>query len=441
MKQVLSLVQFLREDVWRIRAGQLSRLHSFAVTQLRMLLLALRGFAEDSCQLRASALTFYSLLSIVPIVAMAFGIAKGFGFEKMLEGVLYENLQGHEEVVERIILFAQTMLNNTKGGLIAGIGVAVLLWSVLKVLGNIESSFNYIWGIKRSRTLIRKFSDYLSIMFVCPVLLIMSSSATVLITSQVAAVTERVTLLGAVSPAIFGMLKLLPFCVIWAVFTFIYLFMPNTKVHFRSASVGGVIGGTLFQLLQWAYINFQIGVTQYGAIYGSFAALPLFLAWLQLSWLIVLFGAEVAFADQHVATFEFEPDAARASRRFKKSLALLMTHLCVRRFARGEQPISADQITRDIEVPIRLVHEVLHDLVESRILSEVSVQNGSQPRYQPARGIDSLTIEGVLELLDRRGSEAIPISNSRELSKIRESLAAFDTVLRGSAANVLLRDL
>ncbi|MBP7161931.1 MAG: YihY/virulence factor BrkB family protein, partial [Candidatus Omnitrophica bacterium] len=195
MLYIRHLIQFLKVDIWRIRMHKLSRTKSFWLKQLRIMLLAFRGFDEDKCQLRASALTYYSLLSIVPLVAMAFGIAKGFGIEKILEKQLYEKLAGQEEVVERIISFSQTLLETTKGGVIAGVGVAILFWTVIKVLGNIESSFNDIWGIRKSRTWGRKFSDYLSIMLICPLLLIMSSSITVLVTSQVKLVVEKISFL------------------------------------------------------------------------------------------------------------------------------------------------------------------------------------------------------------------------------------------------------
>ncbi|MDP8265168.1 MAG: YihY/virulence factor BrkB family protein, partial [Candidatus Aceula lacicola] len=345
---ISKFIQFLKTDIWRIRAKKLPKTKFFLIQQLRIVLVSLRGFAEDKCQLRASALTFYSLLSVVPVVAMAFGIAKGFGFEGMLETQLYNRMPGQEEVIAQIISFANAFLNNTKGGLIAGIGVAVLFWTVIKVLGNIETSFNDIWGIKKSRGFGRKFSDYLSIMLICPILLIMSSSATVLVASQITAIIEKIEILGAIAPVILLSLKLLPFCVIWVMFTFIYIFMPNTKVKFSSALLGGIIAGTVYQIVQWAYINFQIGASKYGAIYGSFAALPLFLVWLQISWLIVLFGAEVSFAKQNVETYEFEPDCLKASRSFRRFMALAITHLCIKHQYKGESAPTAEEISHTL---------------------------------------------------------------------------------------------
>jgi membrane protein len=280
--------QFLKADIWRVRADKLHPRKSFWITHLRILLLAVRRFYDDRCELRASALTFYTLLSIVPIVAMAFGVAKGFGIEKVLETQLLEKLEGQPDVAERILGFARTLLENTKGGAIAGVGVVVLFWTIIKVLGNIESSFNDIWGIKKPRTMGRKLTDYLSVVMIGPVLLIIASSATVLLTTRITSMVEQLSSLGYAAGVIIFLLKLFPYTVIWVLFTFMYVFMPNTKVRLKSGLWGGIVAGTVYQIAQYAYIKFQIGVSGYGAIYGSFAALPLFLVWLQLSWLIVL---------------------------------------------------------------------------------------------------------------------------------------------------------
>ncbi|HNV24403.1 MAG TPA: YihY/virulence factor BrkB family protein, partial [Candidatus Omnitrophota bacterium] len=226
MKIIFQFVQFLKKDIWRIRIKKLPKTKSFWIQQLRIILLSLRGFDEDKCQLRASALTFYSLLSVVPVAAMAFGIAKGFGFENMLEEQLYNKIPGQEVVIKQIVDFAHSFLENTKGGLIAGVGIAVLFWTIIKVLGNIETSFNDIWGIKKGRSFGRKFSDYLSVMLICPVLLIMSSSVTILVASQIKLIVEKIAFLGPVSSFILLGLNILPFVVTWILFTFIYIFMP-----------------------------------------------------------------------------------------------------------------------------------------------------------------------------------------------------------------------
>ncbi len=435
------MVDFMKTDVWRISLKDLPRKKSFFVKQLRTVLLAIRGFDEDKCLLRASSLTFYSLLSIVPVVAMAFGIAKGFGFEKLLEKQLLEKIPGQEEILIQVVDFAQKLLENTKGGMIAGIGVVILLWSVLKLLGHIESSFNEIWDIRQSRTPARKFSDYLSIMLISPIFMVVSSSVTVFITTQITHVAERTSLLWMFSPFIMWALKMLPYCLVGFLLTIVYMLMPNTKVNLKSGFVAGMIAGVTYVVLQWGYINFQVGIAKYNAIYGSFAALPLFLIWLQLSWLIVLFGAEISFAVQNVDTYEFEQDCLGISPAFKKLMSLQIAYLSVRAFSKGENPLTASRISNMLEIPIRLVRQILYELVESGIISHTSGDESKEPAYQPALDIHMLSLKYIIEALEQRGTDNIPVVQSRELTALSDALKVFGDTVERSPANRLLKDI
>ncbi|MBW1641304.1 MAG: YihY family inner membrane protein [Deltaproteobacteria bacterium] len=435
------ITHFITTDIWRIRVNDLPIGKSFLINQLRIIILASRGFFEDKCMLRASSLTFYSLLSIVPVAAMAFGIAKGFGFDKLLEKQLYEKLPVQEEVLNQVVTFSNSMLENTKGGIIAGLGLVLLFWSVIKVLGHIEGSFNDIWEIKESRAFGRKFSDYLSTMMIGPVLMFMSSSVTVFITTQVTNITEKVALIGFFSPVILLVLKLLPYCLIWVLFTIVYILMPNTKVNFRSGAIAGVIAGTIYVIAQWAYIYFQIGIGRNNAIYGGFAAFPLFLVWLQISWLIVLFGAEISFASQNVDTYEFEPDCLQTSLSFKKLISLQIAHLLVKNFSKGEKPLTAEQVSHILEVPIRLVREILYELVESGVISDTRTKKYKELAYQPARDISILTVTFVLEALEHRGTDTIPVAQTQELERLSETLQAFADTTRKLPSNKLLKDI
>jgi membrane protein len=436
------IIDFIRVDIWRIRVKDISRTRYFFIKQLRILLLATRGFAKDKCPLSASALTFYSILSIVPIVAMAFGIAKGFGFEMLLEEQLFKNFSGQEEVMNRVVAFAHSLLENTRGGMIAGIGIVFLLWTVIKLLSHIELSFNDIWDIKKSRTYGRKFSDYLSIMLISPILFFLSSSATVFITTQITVITQKVALIGMFSPVIFFMLKLIPYCLIWILFVFTYILMPNTKVNFSSGLIAGVMTGTVFQIVQWAYVDFQVGMARYNAIYGSFAALPLFLIWIQLSWMLVLFGAEISFAYQYVDTYDFEPDRRLISPAFKKLLSLHVTHLIISTFSKGEMPLTASNISQTLEIPIRLVQQMLDELVEIEVLSNTKRKdNNKEVFYQPARSINLITIKSVIEAMDQKGVNNIPIAQTAELTSLSNALKTMSDEIEKSPANRLLKDI
>lgn len=435
------IINFIHTDIWRIRAKDLSRIKYFLIKQLRILILAVRGFIFDKCTLSASSLTFYSILSIVPVVAMAFGIAKGFGFEKILEKQLLEKFPGQEEVAVRIVNFAHSLLENTKGGMIVGIGMIFLLWTVIKLLSHIERSFNDIWDVKQPRPYGRKFSDYIAIMLISPMLVTLSSSAAVFITTRITLITEKVALIGMFSPVIFVMLKLIPYCLIWILFTFLYILMPNTRVNFSSGTVGGIIAGSIFQIFQLAYIHFQVGMARYNAIYGSFAALPLFLIWMNLSWLVVLFGAEISFAYQHVDSYEFEPDRRQISPAFKKLISLQIAHLVISTFSKGEKPLTASKISQTLEIPIRLVHQILDELVETGIFSITENKENEALSYQPAFDINMISVKSIIDALDQKGVNHIPVAETPELKSLSETLQSFSDEIEKSPANRLLKDI
>ncbi|MFO7864113.1 MAG: YihY/virulence factor BrkB family protein [Salinivirgaceae bacterium] len=434
-------IDFVRTDVWRLNLNTLPRYLRGLVFPLRIILIAIRGFREDKISIRASALTYFSMLSVVPIVAMGFGIAKGFGLEQMLEEKLMQSLSGQQEVIDYIISFANSFLESTQGGLIAGIGILILLWTVLKVFMNIEESFNAIWQVHKARTWPRKISDYLTMMLIAPILLIMSTSANVFITTQITQITEEVALLGFISPLIFFFIKLIPYVLFWLVLTVIYMVMPNTKVDFKSALVAGIIAGTIFVFVQWAYIHFQVGVSRYNAIYGSFAALPLFLIWLQISWVIVLLGAEISFSVQNVEKYEFDPDIQNLNLYSRKVLTLMIVRLVVRRFVKGELPLTSKEISKELEIPIRLVRDTIHVLVDSHVFSEVTTPHDKEKAYQPARDVNMLTVSYILHVIEHHGADKILAVASKEKVQIENILDKFDQLMKESDGSKLLNDI
>jgi membrane protein len=435
------ITNFIQTDIWRMRLRDHSRGKSLLIRFLRIVILAVRGFNENKCKFRASALTFYTLLSIVPVIALMFGIAKGFGLQERVAAQILEKMKGQEEVANKVVAFANSLLDKTSGGVIAGVGVVFLFWTIISLLSNIEGSFNDIWGIVKPRTFGRKFSDYLVTMLVCPILLAIAGGVTIFLSGQIQTITEKIPMLKDFGPAFWLVMKLLPYLTIWISFTFIFIFMPNTKVRFVSGLIAGIVAGTLFQLVQWGYVNCQVQITTRYAIYGSFAALPLFLLWLQISWLIVLFGAEVSFAHQNVETYEFEPDCLSASHSFKTLLSLFITQRLVHGFCEGEKPSEASGLSHELEIPVRLVRQLLYDLSESGILSEVKKGEDKELAYQPAIDADKITVKFVIDRLERRGTSSIPVLRSAEMDKLSDCLRQFDATLEKSPANVLLKNL
>lgn len=431
----------MKEDIWRIRQRDLTKARSFFIRLLRIIILTFRGITEDRIQLRASALTFYTLLSIVPLLAMVFGIAKGFGLDMTLEKLLIQKMNSQQEIVNRAIGFSRELIESVKGGVIATFGIVFLFWSILKILSNIEDAFNQIWGVKKGRSPMRKISDYLSLMLICPFLLGVSSTITVVITSNLNLFMTKISLLNALNPAISSLVNLLPYALLWVLFSFLYLFMPNTKVNLKSGILAGIIAGTIYQIFQWGYINFQIGITKYHAIYGSFAAFPLFLIWLQLSWLVVLLGAEISFAHQNVDTYEFEQDCSKVSYTLKQLLTLRITHLLVKGFSEGDRSWSETKISQTLDIPVRLVRQILHQLVISGIVSEIRLDEERVNVYQPGRDTEKMTLKNVIDTLERYGIDNIPVVNSKELKEISQSLKSFDDAVEQSPANKRLKDI
>jgi membrane protein len=438
------ITNFFKTGIWEIRLKDLSPLETFFIKYLRIILLASRGFIRDDCQKTASVLTYYSLLNIVPVVAVAFAIAKGFGLEKLIEKQILQmadKANWQADVTNQIISFSHKLLEQAKGGLIAGIGVVLLFWTVISILGKIEESLNDIWEVGKSRTLIRKFSDYIAMMVFAPVLLIISSSATVLVASQVKVIVNKIALLGVFSKVIFLLLNLLPYVSIWVLLTMLYLIMPNVRIPLRSAILGGITAGTITQIVQWIYIKFQIGAASYGAIYGSFAALPLFLAMLQMSWMIVLLGAEIAYANEHYETFGFHPDYSKMSVSSKKLLMLRIFHFLTKKFSLGEKPSSVSQIAHALEIPVRLVRQFLHELSDVGLVVETAKGIKGEVAFQPGRTIENITVKFALDEYEKYGITKIPDYQSDEAEKISKYLKDISETIEKSPANVRLKEI
>jgi membrane protein len=425
---------FLFEDIWRIQRDDTSKRQFWLIRGLRIFSLAVRRFIIDQCQVKASALTFFSLLSVVPIAAMAFGIAKGFGFREALEEELQKRLVGHEEVVKWIQDFALEYLDNTKGGMIAGISLVVVLFAVMRLMNGIEESFNDIWDVKKSRPFIRKFSDYVSLMMIAILLMGTSSGLVVFVANSLRDIEM-------VSYASNFLLWVAPYLMIWLVFSLLFMIMPNTKVTAGSAIFGGIIAGSLFLGVQYGYIYFQVGVSKYNAIYGSFAALPLFLVWMQTSWMIVLFGAELSFAFQNEKSFEFEVDTRNMSNYTHKLVSLLIVQTVVKAFDKGEKLLSVEHLAEHLRLPVRLVKDLVYKLFEAGILVEVEGDSKDDIVLLPAYDINKMDLVGVLQRLENTGYSETIIGRSESVGIIKEKVDTFDQMLKQSPQNLLLKDL
>jgi len=398
----------------------------------KVIVFAVKEFRADRCDLRASSLTLFTLLSIVPVMAMAFGIAKGFGFKEILEERVLELFAGQEEVIQNVLTFSTNLLEKTKGGLMAVLGILLLFYSLIKLIGHIENAFNKIWWVRDDRPLVRKFTDYIAISITAGFLIIFSSSANIFIATYLVKFLSFFNLPQNIENLISLGLNIFPFLTIWILFIFFYLFIPNKKVEIKAALAGGIIAGTIFQLAQMTYLKFQVGVSNYNAIYGSFAALPLFLIWLQASWAIVLFGAEIAFSWENTEALETQDiEYNKISIRVRKLIVLRIVHLCVKRFAKSQPPASDMDIASEIKIPLKIVKVLLSKLVECNILLQT---NGTETTgYVPARDIEGFTIVDVLTAFEKRGDDIIRIGDTKEFQILEQSVNAFTDACKKSS--------
>jgi membrane protein len=428
--------RYFLHDLWDFSLRGEKGWRRFYFKILRIGTLSVRGFIQDKCALRASGLTYYTMMSVVPVLAMAFAIARGFGLQEYLKTQILESFQEQQAVLLDLFSFSEKLLDQTSGSIVAGVGIAILIWTVTQLLSNMESALNHIWGVKKLRSWRRLFSDYLAIMLLAPLFFILSSSATVWIANyletSILAIAHG-SILGAV---VLFFIRLIPYVLFWILFSFIYLFLPNTKVRLSSALIGGVVAGTLYLLLQWGYFYFQVGVARYGAIYGSLAALPLFLIWAQLNWFLLLFGAEISFAHQTHEQREYEPAVEQMSDRFRLLLALWITQIAVERFIERQSQTTIELLMRSYQIPYGIAVLLLQELADAGILIEVK-----DAGYIPNRDVNELKIADVIHALEEKGHSDLPLIPSKAVEHLERALQSFRDLVDQSEQNSNLKDL
>ena len=434
-----NIINFVKHDIWLLNDQSLSPFQAGIVKLIKIVILSTQSFSRDLCPLRASALTLYSLLSIVPVIAMLFGIAKGFGFEKILEQWLIEQAPKQDTLIFQLISFARNQLDSTKGDVVAGIGVVVLFWTIISVISNIEESFNYIWKIGKGRSIKRKFSDYLSLMLLAPVILIASSSITVFLKAKITWLVTFIHLPAYGTWLVIQVLSLSPIMLLIGLFSFMFIFMPNNKVDLRVGIIAGIVTGIFYNLLQWAYLSLQIGVSSYNAIYGSFAALPLFVVWLQIGWMIVLMGCEVAFFLQNYEIYSSNNQYSHLSTSLKKVIALQITHLIIKNFSVLNKASTAAELASKLAIPDTIIRAILLKLIASHLIVEFNNQDELETYYQPAVSINILTVAYVIKALEQTGQNDLLSIHPEKLSE--KPIIDFRELMTASHQNCLLKDL
>ena len=364
----------------------------WTVRPLKLIIYTLEGLMAHGTMDMSAALTFYTLISLVPVLALVFAVVKSFGLAESLVENLYTLLPQMPEVVDYIVDFANKALARTRGGVMATVSLVTLFWAVIRMFESIEANFNKIWEVKSTRNMVRKYCDYITVVIIAPLLWIVA-------TSMGGYARELLGVEGTVWMQLGT--KALSLLVVWAMFAFVYLVLPNTKVRLRSAIMAGVIAGTCFLVFQAMYVYLLKWMTSYNAIYGSFAALPLFMLWLQTSWSILLIGCELSFALQNEKRFDEERMLPSLSRDVSHKLMLAIVAVVVRAFRGGEGAVPMIAIREALSLPTRIASKLISTLVAAGVLNEVRCEEEEYDvAYAPARDITTLRVCDVLHAVD-----------------------------------------
>lgn len=436
--KIEQIIRFFQKDIWRITEGDISSFRFLWLEVLKKVVLAIRFFTAKRVLQKASALTYSTLLAIVPISAVVFAIARGFGYNKYIEIWFRNAFESQPQVAEVIIGFVNSYLVHTKSGVFLGIGLIFMLYTVLMLVSNVEDAFNEIWQVKKPRSIFRTFTDYLAMFFVFPIIIVITSGISIFM-ATIADSMPDFMLLG---PTIRFLIDLLPYVLMSGMFIALYVFMPNTHVKVTSAIIPGVLAGIAMQGLQIFYIHAQMFLSGYNAIYGSFAALPLFMLWLQISWTICLFGAELCYTNQNLDYYDYDANTGEVSHRYKIMLAtLLMSRIC-RRFANGQKPLSALELREQTTIPIRFVNELLFELTESGLIVEITNdEKGETSRYMPAEDLSNLSLGVMMDRLESKGKWKIDLDVSELFTEEWAKALTLRSNFLRDARNIQLKDL
>lgn len=349
----------------------------------------------------ASNLTYSTMLAIVPIMAVVFAIARGFGYSIYIEKWFTTSLQSQPEVAETLISFVNSYLKHTQKGMFLGIGLIFMLWTVLMLISNIERAFNDIWQVKHQRSIFRTFTDYIALLFLIPIVIVISSGLSILI----AALDHQLHDVFVIGPIMSFFIESSPYVLLSIAFTLLYVFMPNTKVRLTSAIVPGIFAGVCMQLFQQIYINSQIWISNYNAIYGSFAILPFLLLWMQTSWIICLIGAEISYCRQNADDF-FHIRQQEPSFNSRIAVSWRIMQMVERRFKKGKPALTALEIKQELQIPMRIVNTLLYDLQRIHFLAEIIYdEKGDTPQYIPAEDTANLTRDALLQRMSDLGEK------------------------------------
>ena len=438
IKNLKSFVTFVTVTMWRMKDTEVSSGQYRRNYVLKVVYLSIQRYVGNRVQIRAKALTYSTVFSLVPILALLFAIAKGFGFSNLMESMLRSGIPIGGETMDTVMSFIDSYLEHTHSGIFIGIGLIILLWAIISLTGNIEQSMNQIWGVRKQRSYFRKITDYFSMFLLLPVLIILLGGWSIFMST----IYENLRDLLFLSTFVNFIIKLTPYVLTGLIFTAMYIFFPNTKVKLRHAIIPGLITGFVFQAFFYFYINIQVNISGYNAIYGTFAAIPLLLFFINIAWCIILFGVELTYVSQNIQQYNFNEDVDNVSHRFRDFACVLLMSVICRRFRDGLEPYTVSELSKASDIPYRLAEQTTHELEACGLIYTIGEPDTKADaiRYVPALDIAQLTVGRVLEIIDTHGSEDFKVDCAQRFAgpwqALIQSKQAFYT-----ASDTLLADL
>ncbi len=427
MTLLARIEKFFRHGLWDADLATLSAPSRLGFTLLRLAVVAILAFRESAFNARATDLVYTTLLSLVPFLAVMFSVLKAFGAHEQIEPFLVELVQplGPQGAVitHQVIGF----VSNIKVGVLGTVGLVGLFYTAFSLIDKIEESLNAVWGVRKPRPLMRKFTDYLSVLLVGPVLVF---AAFAMIASVHSAwLVQQASEIEPLGYMVVTVAKLMPFVILCGVFTFLYKFVPYTHVRLVSALTGGMAAGALWNLAAMAFATFVTGSVRYGAIYAGFAIVILFLIWLYVAWIIVLAGAQVAYFHQYPSTYLTEVRWRQGTHAFREWLALTALRHITRRYLDGQKPYRPDDLSTLLHVPLSSVEELLDELVLRGFLCRTADPAG----ITLVRSPESMPLVEILDAVSKQDRMApqSPSEMDGVLSVLRRRDRAVHLALRG----------
>lgn len=405
---------------------------------LRTVNLSVSSFLNRDIQSQACAMTYRTMLAVVPALALFIAIGRGFGMQEVLKDELYKVLPAQRQAIDYAMNFVDSYLTQASGGVFVGVGIAFLLWTLISLLSNIEDSFNLIWGQRTGRSFWRKISDYTAMLLILPVLMLCASGLEILLSTTL----TKVFTFSFMTPLVSVFLEIAQVLMTFLFFAAAYMLIPNAKVKFVNALIAGSIAGIGFLVLQWLFVSGTLYVTKYNAIYGGLAFLPLLLLWLQLAWVVCLAGAVICYSSQNVFAFSLDKEVSSISRHYHDKVTLAITTILVRRFVNNEKPLTALEFMNSYGLPARLVTEIIDNLCAIGVCCRVLLPGrkdleGLQLSIDPCR----LTVASLFDKLYNYGTSNFITNFNIRFSQVESAFDSLEGYFTHEAHNILITDI